>query len=308
MSISSADRWIVFAKVAHFGSFSEAGKALGVGKATVSKTISRLESEIGITLFHRTSRAISLTTTGAALANDARQLADFAETLNDRAREGSETPSGTVKLAVPMSFGLRCLGDFAARFMGDYPDIELDIHLSDSKVDLIADGFDAGLRIADLPDSSLLARKIRDVTMYVVASPDYLQQHGEPHHPNELNEHRCLRYALLPRPDAWQFKHADLGEYFVEPHGPILVNNSDILRESVRSGIGIAIMPDFIVDDDLAQGTVRSILGDWSPPAVALHLVTPPGRLRPLRVRILIERLISDLGGNDRRDTATAAG
>ncbi len=305
MSISDAESWIVFAKVADLGSFSEAAGALGIGKATVSKTISRLEAEVGITLFHRTSRAVSLTTTGAALADDAKQLADLAETLGDRAREGSKTPSGIVKLAAPMSFGLRCLGDFAARFASDYPEIELNIHLSDSKVDLIADGFDLGLRIANLPDSSLLARKIRDVTLHVVASPSYLQQHGEPSHPGELSRHTCLRYSLLPRPAAWRFKHAHLGEYFVEPHGPILVNNSDILRESVRSGIGIAIMPDFIVDDDLAQGTARSILTDWSPPAIALHLVTPPGRLRPLRVQILIDRLLADLASVGGRETAS---
>jgi len=304
MSILDAESWIVFAKVADLGSFSEAARVLGIGKATVSKMISRLEAQVGITLFHRTSRAVSLTTTGAALADDAKQLADFAEALGNRAREGSETPSGIVKLAAPMSFGLQCLGDFAARFAGDYPDIELDIHLSDSKVDLIADGFDLGLRIANLPDSSLRARKIRDVTLHVVASPGYLQQHGEPNHPSELSRHTCLRYSLLPRPAAWRFKHADLGEYFVEPHGPILANNSDLLRESVRSGIGIAIMPDFIVDDDLAEGTVRPILIGWSPPAIALHLVTPPGRLRPLRVQILIDRLLADLARIRSRDTA----
>lgn len=306
MRISDTESWIVFAKVAELGSFSEAARALGIGKATVSKTISRLEADVGITLFHRTSRAISLTTTGAALANDAKQLAEFAEALGDRAREGSKTPSGVVKVAVPMSFGLRCLGDFAARFAGDYPDIELDIHLSDSKVDLVGDGLDLGLRIANLPDSSLLARKIRDVMLHVVASPSYLQQHGEPTHPSELSRHACLRYSLLPRPAAWRFRHANLGEYFVEPHGPLLANNSDILRQSVRSGIGIAIMPDFIVDDDLAQGTVRPILTDWSPPAVALHLVTPPGRLRPLRVQILIDRLLADLARVGGRDGAEA--
>jgi len=295
MSISTTESWIVFAKVAELGSFSAAARALDIGKATVSKTIARLEAEIGITLFHRTSRAVSLSTTGAALASDAIQLADFAEALIEKAREGRDILSGSVKLAVPMSYGLRCLGDFAARFAGDYPDIELDIHLSDSKVDLVADGFDLSLRIADLPDSSLLARKIRDVTLHVVASPGYLQEHGEPGHPSELHRHTCLRYSLLPRPAAWRFSHADLGEYFVEPQGPIVANNSDVLRASVCSGVGIAVMPDFIVDDDLEQGRVVTILTDWQPPAIALHLITPPGRLRPLRVQILIDRLLTDL-------------
>ncbi|MDT0576953.1 LysR family transcriptional regulator [Croceicoccus sp. F390] len=295
MSISDAQGWIVFAKVAELGSFSEAATELGIGKATVSKTIGRLETNLGLMLIHRTSRAVSLTTSGVDLATDAKQLADFAEALDDRAREGSATPSGIVRMAVPMSFGLRCLGEFAAHFAADYPEIELDIHLSDSKADLIADGFDVGLRIADLPDSSMIARKIRDVALHIVASPEYLQEHGEPEHPSDLYRHACLRYSLLPRPTAWRFKHVTLGEYFVEPRGPILANNSDVLRESVRSGVGIAIMPDFIVGDDLKDGTVTPILTNWKPPDVALHLITPPGRLRPLRVQIVIDRLRNDL-------------
>ncbi len=295
MSISDTQSWIVFARVAELGSFSEAAKELGIGKATVSKTIGRLESDLGLTLFHRTSRAVSLTTSGVDLAEDAKQLADFAEALDERAREGSATPSGTVRMAVPMSFGLRCLGEFAAKFAADYPEVELDIHLSDSKVDLIADGFDLGLRIANLPDSSLLARKVRDVALHIVASPGYLERHGEPRHPSDLHRHACLRYSLLPRPAAWRFKHQTKGEYFVEPRGPIVANNSDVLRESVRSGVGIAVMPDFIVEDDLKDGTVTPILTDWNPPSVALHLITPPGRLRPRRVQIVIERLRTDL-------------
>ena len=161
---------------------------------------------------------------------------------------------------------------------------------------LIGAGFDIGLRIASLPDSSLRARKLRDVKTHIVAAPAYLEQHGIPRHPAELGEYECLRYSLLSAPELWRF-HNDRGEESaIRPHGRLRANNSDVMLCSLRAGHGIAVVPDFIIDEDLASGTVVAILQEWRPQPVALHLVTPPGTIRPARVTALIDFLVLQLG------------
>jgi len=195
-----------------------------------------------------------------------------------------------------MSFGLKHVGPAVAEFLCEYRGISVDMHLSDAKVDLIGEGFDIGLRIASLPDSSLRARKLRDVKTHIVAAPTYLERMGTPRHPVELGEHECLRYSLLTTPEVWRFTNSKDEEATVRPLGRLRANNSDVMLYSLRSGHGIAVVPDFIIDTDLASGAVMPILEDWKPQPVALHLVTPPGTIRPARVTALIDYLAARLG------------
>jgi DNA-binding transcriptional LysR family regulator len=295
MRLPDFEAWSIFACVVEHKSFTGAADSLGLSKATISKAVTRLEAQVGAPLFHRTSRRLSLTDSGAKLVEHARAILAEGQAAEEAARDEASEPVGLVRLAVPMSFGLSHVGPVVAEFLCEYRGISIDMHLSDAKVDLIGEGFDIGLRIASLPDSSLRARKLRDVKTHIVAAPSYLERMGTPRHPGELGEHECLRYSLLTTPELWRFTNSKGEEAAVRPHGRLRANNSDVMLYSLRSGHGIAVVPDFIIDADLASGAVVSILEDWRPQQVALHLVTPPGTIRPARVTALIEYLVQRL-------------
>jgi DNA-binding transcriptional LysR family regulator len=295
MRLPDFEAWSIFACVVEHKSFTGAADALGLSKATISKAVTRLEAQVGAPLFHRTSRRLSLTDSGAKLVEHARAILAEGQAAEEAARDEASEPVGLVRLAVPMSFGLSHVGPVIADFLCEYRGISIDMHLSDAKVDLIGEGFDIGLRIASLPDSSLRARKLRDVKTHIVAALSYLDRMGTPRHPAELGEHECLRYSLLTTPELWRFTNAKGEEAAVRPHGRLRANNSDVMLYSLRSGHGIAVVPDFIIDADLTSGAVVPILEGWRPQPVALHLVTPPGTIRPARVTALIDYLAEKL-------------
>jgi DNA-binding transcriptional LysR family regulator len=296
MALPDFEAWSIFACVAEHRGFTGAANALGLSKATVSKAVARLERQVGAPLFHRTSRRLALTESGTKLLDHARAILNQGQAAEEAARSEAAEPAGLVRVAAPMSFGLRHVAPVIADFLCAYRAISIDLHLSDAKVDLIGEGFDIGLRIASLPDSSLRARKLRDVTIHIVAAPSYLERAGTPTHPAQLGEHECLRYSLLPTPESWRFVNAKGEDAVVRPNGRLRANNSDAMLHSLRSGHGIAVVPDFIIDDDLQSGAVVPILPGWHTPPVALHLVTPPGTIRPRRVSVLIEHLAKALG------------
>jgi DNA-binding transcriptional LysR family regulator len=286
--------WAVFAKVAELRSFTAAAEALGLSKATASKAVTRLEGRVGAKLFHRTSRRLSLTPTGQALAGRASTLLQVAEATEDAARDEAVTPRGLVRIAAPMSFGIAHVGPVLPALMQAYPQIAIDLHLSDQRVDLVEEGFDLAIRIGRLADSSLRSRRIADVRRHIVAAPSYIERHGRPAHPSELKDHACLGYAYLTEPDRWRFtKGAE--EYVATPSGPLRINNADAGLPAVRAGLVIALMPDFAITDSLRTGKLEILLADWEPPALGLQIVTPPGGPRPSRVQIVIDYLADSL-------------
>ena len=195
-----------------------------------------------------------------------------------------------------MSFGLKEVVPLLPEFLAEYPEVAVDLHLSDAVVDLIGAGFDAALRIAALPDSSLRARRLRDVSRYLVAAPGYLKRHGRPAHPRDLMDHACLCYAYLPTPDVWRFIGKKGKEVQVRPAGPLRANNADALAPALLAGLGLAVQPDFVVGDAIEGGRLEVVMPDWTPPPIALHLVMPPGGPRPARVEVLAAFLIERLG------------
>lgn len=282
----------MFAAVVEHRSFTAAAEALGVSKATVSKAVTRLEASLGTALFHRTSRRLSLTESGRPLADHARRILAEAEAAEEAARDGATALSGTIRVAAPMTFGLMHVAPAVADFIADHPGISIDLHLSDEKIDIIEMGFDMALRIASLPDSSLRARRLGDVHAHVVAAPAYLERRGTPSHPAQLAEHDCLIYTNVATPDIWRFRNAAREEVVVRLKGPIRTNNGDAMIPALCAGLGIAVLPGFIVDAHIASGRLVTILPDWMrPDPVGLHLVSPPGALRPARVERLIEFL-----------------
>lgn len=289
MRLPDFEAWAIFACVVEHRSFSGAASAIGVSKATVSKAIARLEAQLGTALFHRTSRRLTLTDSGAALAERAGRILAEAQAAEEAAIDSAKAPSGMVRIAAPITFGIRFVADAIADLIVEHPGIQIDLRLSDARVDIVADGFDIALRIADLPDSSLRARRLAPIKARVVAAPSYLAEHGTPRHPADLAHHACFLYANAI--GAWQFRKADGEEAAVRPAGPLTTDNGDAMMPALLAGLGIARLPDFIIDRELADGRLVEILSDWSPMNVALHLLTPPSTLRPARVELVIEFL-----------------
>jgi DNA-binding transcriptional LysR family regulator len=296
MKLPDFEALAIFAKVVELRSFAGAATELAVSKATVSKAVTRLETRLGARLFNRTSRRLALTDAGHRLAERAARLLADGELAENEALAQSGTPRGLVRLAVPMTFGVKVIAPLLPAFLDNYPEISIDLHASDAMVDLIGEGFDAGVRIAALPDSSLLARRLCAMPRYTVASKAYLERHGRPTHPMHLAQHRCLGYAYLWTPNAWHYSNAAGEQVAVRPAGPLRVNNGEALMPALLAGLGIADLPEFIVGEALASGAVEEILQGWKQREGAVHLVTPPGGPRPARVELLADYLAEKLG------------
>jgi DNA-binding transcriptional LysR family regulator len=281
----------IFAKVAELRSIAAAATELGLSPPTVSKALTRLEKRLGARLFNRTSRRLALTDAGRQLAARAQRVVADAEAAEADLLAQSATPRGIVRLAAPMSFGLREVAPILPEFLSLYPDVSVDLYLNDALVDLIGEGFDAALRIGALADSSLVARRLCAAPRYTVAAPAYLARRGRPSHPAELADHVCFGYAYLATPDVWRFANAGGETVAVRPKGGLRANNGDALMPALIAGLGIGDLPEFIVKDALSDGRLERVLTDWLTPQGSLYLVTPPGGPRPARVEVLGEYL-----------------
>ncbi len=295
MKLPDFEGLAMFAKVAEERSFARAAKTLGVSVATVSRGVARLEERLGARLFNRTSRQLSLTEFGARLADRATRIYCEAEEMENAARELSSRPRGLIRLAVPMSFGLRWVAPILPDFFEKYPDISIDLHMSDASVDLVGDGFDAALRIAVLPDSSLVARRLAPVAPFILAAPAYLEKYGCPDHPRDLAAHHLLGYSYRPKQDVWRLKNRQGDEEYVTPNGPLRATNSEALVPLALRGLGICELPEFLASEYLADGRLKAILQDWTLPSGALYFVTPSARARPAKIEALSEFMIARL-------------
>ena len=293
----------IFAKVVELRSFAGAAGELALSKATVSKAVTRLEERLGARLFNRTSRRLALTDAGQRLSERAARLLADGEAAEDEALAQSTSPRGLVRLAVPMTFGVKAVAPLLPEFLQAYPEVSIDLHLSDATVDLIGEGFDAGLRIARLPDSSLIARRLCAMPRYTVAAPSYLKRNGRPTHPMHLAQHKCFGYAYLSTPNVWHYMNAAGEQASVRPAGPLRVNNGEAVMSALLAGLGIADLPDFIVGEAIASGDVEVILKGWKQPEGAVHLVTPPGGPRPARVEVLADFLTAKFRKGRKRAT-----
>jgi DNA-binding transcriptional LysR family regulator len=237
-----------------------------------------------------------LTDYGHTLAERASKIFADAEEAEDFAREASRRPRGLVKLAVPLSFGTRWVAPMLPDFFRRYPDIAVDLHLTDAQTDLIGDGFDAALRIAVLEDSSLVARLIAPVRRFVVASPTYIARYGRPQHPHDLVAHQCLSYTKRSKHDVWRFTHRTTGEESaITPTGPLRGTSAEALLPTVLEGLAITELPEFIATQYFPDGQLEPILSDWRLPEGGLYFVTPTARARPAKVSALADFLIAEL-------------
>lgn len=286
----------IFAKVVEMRSFAGAAAELKLSKATVSKAVSRVEARLGARLFNRTSRRLALTDAGQRLSERAARVLAEGVAAESDALHQSTAPRGTVRLAVPMSYGLRHIAPLLPDFMKRYPEVTVEMHISDDMVDLVAEGFDVAVRIVAMPDSSLVARRIKPMAYFTVAAPDYWIRSGRPTHPRQLSEHSCLVYSYLRTPGVWRFVSRSGEEATVRFDGPLRINNADALMPTLLAGLGVIVLPEFMVCDELAAGRLEAVLPDWSLASTGLYLVMPPGGPRPARVEALVDFLAERLG------------
>jgi DNA-binding transcriptional LysR family regulator len=294
----------IFAKVVETRSFAGAAAELKLSKATVSKAVRRIEARLGARLINRTSLRLALTDTGRQLTGRAAQILADGEAAEDAALAQTMVPRGLVRLAVPMSFGLLHVAPLLPEFLAIFSEVSINLQLSDDHVDLIGEGFDAAIRIAILPDSSLVARQLCKMPRYLVGSPAYLNKHGRPRHPLHLAQHRCIGYSHTNAPETWRFIK-DGKSASVRPSGPLRVNNGEAMPALI-AGTGVGILPEFILRYALAAERLERLLPDWSLPLGAVYWVTPAAGPRPKRVEVLADFLSEKLAPHAKRGTRAA--
>ncbi|NLB14701.1 MAG: LysR family transcriptional regulator [Gammaproteobacteria bacterium] len=289
-------------------SFAGAARTLDVPRSKISKLVKDLEQSLGVKLLMRTTRSLHLTEAGTAFYEDAQEVLAALEEAEERAR-GTLGIRGIVRCNVPVSFGMRVLAGLVPRFLERYPDIELQVSLTDHLIDPVRGGFDVTIRIADLADSSFAARRIMPAPRSLVASPAYLAQRGTPQAPDDLADHAFINYGCLQSGSTSQLTRGKEGRR-VRTRGPGMADNGDFLVQMADAGLGIALVPDFIAADAITAGTLVRVLEDWSAPPIAVHALFQQTRSMSLRLRRFIDFLVEELGeelGEDCDDPAISS-
>jgi len=286
-----------FVRVVEAGSISGAAERLQIAKSAVSRRLAELEQHLGVQLFRRTTRRMDLTETGRSLYDRAvRLLADLQETELAVSSEHCAL-SGNLRVAAPLSFGLLHLAGAVNEFLHRHPDIQFDLDFNDRQVDILQESFDVAIRIAELEDSSLIARRIAPVRTVLVASPAYLQQFGTPGTPQELENHRCLLYTNLQEPGLWQYHDAQQQPGQVRVKAALKANNGDFLKRAAVDGQGIALQPLFICYDAIERGELMPLLTDCQWYSVNAWAVYPQTRHLSRRVRAFVDFLVERFAG-----------
>ena len=284
----------IFAKVAECRSFSGAAEELQLSRATVSKAVSRIEDKLGARLIFRTARRFELTAEGRQLVARAATILAEGEAAEHATRMDVQTPRGVVRLAAPVSFGASHVAPLLPEFLAAFPEISIDLHLSDAMTDVVGEGFDAAIRIAVQPGASLVAQRLQEMPRYVVASPGYVASHGRPTHPLHLAEHRCIGYSYTVNSEVWRFSKGRKSAS-VRPSGPLRVNNGDAMIPALIAGAGIGVLPEFLLREPLKSGRLERLLHDWALPLGAVYWVMPPDGPTPRRVEVLRAFLVERL-------------
>jgi DNA-binding transcriptional LysR family regulator len=289
-----------FVRVAIAGSFSSAAKQLGMSRALVSLHVTDLEKRLGVRLLNRTTRSLTLTEVGASyLEYCQRMLAEMNEQESSITQLQKE-PRGSLKVAAPKSFGTLYLSDAVVSFSARYPNIQLSLILEDYSFrayDFVEQGLDVAVRLGDLPDSTLVARKIATLQWIVCASPKYLAHHGEPKTPADLGKHTCLAHVNLdPNDRAWRLHSSD-HVISVKISGAFSSNSALVLRKAALAGLGIGYLPLYCIEEDLKTGALRKVLTNYSPPQRPIYVVYPPAARVPERVRTFVD-FLADWFGN----------
>lgn len=282
----------VFTAVVEAGSFVGASEALLMSKAAVSRHVAELELRLGVRLLHRTTRKLSLTPEGEVFHGRCRELLGGVDEAEQEITSRHGEASGLLRINVPLSFGLLHLAPLWVEFMAQHPKVTLDITLADRVVDLVEEGFDMAVRIARLPNSSLVSRRITSTRLVLCASPAYLQARGEPAHPSELSGHDVLAYSLFSMGDLWEFSGPD-GATAVKVTPRMRTNSGDTCRVAALRHQGIVLQPSFLVGPDLLAGALVEVMPAWRAIELGVYVVYPSRKFVSPKVRLMIEFLVN---------------
>jgi DNA-binding transcriptional LysR family regulator len=286
----------VFVRVAMLGSFSAAARALDLSQTMVTKHVAALEDRLGVKLLHRSTRKLVLTEGGRNyLTACERILAEIEEAEASASLDRIE-PRGTLRLNVPLTFGFRQVVPALTEFSRLYPAVSFDLGLADRYVDLMEEGWDLAIRIGQLKDSSLVARRLAACRTIVCAAPAYLKQHGIPQTPDDLARHNCLAYTLPSAIGANRWTFGTEGDIVVPIQGNLRANNGDALLAAAVAGQGLIYQPTFIVGDSLREGSLVPVLSNYPTYEPAIHAVLPSGRQAPAKVRVFVAFLAERFG------------
>ena len=280
----------VFAGVVDAGSFVGAADALGMSKAAVSRHVSDLEQRLGVRLMQRTTRKLSLTQEGEVFLARCRDILASIEESEAELSTRAASASGLLKVSVPVSFATKHLAPLWSDFLAAHPRLTLDVHLADRVVDLVDEGFDLAVRIARLPDSSLVSRKLAATRLVLCAAPSYLRRRGTPTHPDDLAAHDVIGYSLLSTPGQWLLQGPD-GPVTVKTRPRLWTNNGDTSVAAAVRGAGIDLQPTFLISDELADGRLVQVLPAWQAVELGIYAVYPSRKFVLPKVRALVNFL-----------------
>ncbi|NVZ66810.1 LysR family transcriptional regulator [Pseudomonas gingeri] len=285
----------IFVRVVERGSFSAVARELQTSQPTISKILKALEAELGGKLIARSTRQLSLTDEGQRYYTQCRQILAAVDSAEHSFQSGREQVAGNLRIGSSVSFGRLQIASRLPDFLARYPQLEIDLQLSDQNQDLVNEGLDVSLRIGELNDSGLIARRLGDTRRITVASAGYLARRGEPHTPQDLSGHNCLLFNLLNSQNLWHYEK-DGQRHSVRIKGNAQSNNSEAIREMVLGGLGIALSPVWLFAEDLKAGRVTTILRDYQAQSLPIHAVFPANRRQSARVKAFVDYMSEVLG------------
>lgn len=290
-----------FTHVVQLGGFTEAARKLGLSKSAISKHVAALETRLGARLLNRTTRRVSPTEIGLAYFDKAQEVLSAAHEADAMATAMQDAPTGELKISAPLSFGIRHVAPALASFLARYPHVSARLMFEDRTVELVAEGFDLAIRIGELPDSSLRARKLAETDMCLVASPEYLAERGVPGSIEDLTEHEILHYSNLSSGNLLRLRTASGEDRSVRVGGRLSINNGDALAMAAMDGIGLSFGPHFLLAEHIQSGRLVEVMTNFCPPSVGIYAVYPSGRFPQPKLRVFIDHLAEAFKGRGPR-------
>lgn len=285
----------IFVEVMRHGSFAAVARERNIDPSSVSRTIAGLESELGIRLFQRTTRKLSPTEAGMTYFERIEPLMEEMQQAIAVAKDISGNPKGTIRITASVSFGLKCIVPLLPKFEAKYPEVTVDLLLTDSVVDLFTERIDIAIRLGQLADSSLIAQQLMRTRYSVCASPDYLQRCGQPQIPKDIEQHNCLLFPLIGFRTRWKFRDKSENIQEIPVRGKTIISNAIALQQCAISGMGLALLPHWLIDEDIRDARLIKLFPNYEVTATdfntAAWLVYPSRAYIPLKVRVFVEEL-----------------
>jgi DNA-binding transcriptional LysR family regulator len=297
------ERMAVFAGVVEAKSFSEAARRMRLSKGAVSKAVTHLEKSMGVRLLSRTTRAMSVTEEGAAFYSHCARIVEEYELAKLAVGRFHSAPRGLLRVSASVAFGTLHIAPHLPAFLAQHPEVRIDMAIGDRFVDLAEEGFDVAIRIAKEPAQNLVARRLAAVNRKIVATPAYFRRHGVPRKPADLREHNCLTYTHFNPQDAWKLR-GPAGDISVPISGNLRLNDDEALTAAVLGGLGVALLPTFLIGGALQEGRLRAVLSDYVPSERHIYAVYLPNRHLPAKVRAFIDFLVELLSPRPYWDNA----